>query len=425
MSESFLHYIWQYQYFNKVELQTFSGEPIHIFSPGIRNSDAGPDFLNAKIRLGDMQWVGSVEIHIDASGWTQHNHQHDAAYDNVILHVVWRNDKPVITRDGSYLPTIELKGRVSEDLIINYRNLITSAEEIPCASHLPDLRRITLYSALDRTLTIRLENKAKEVQEILNRNRGDWEETCYQLMAKNFGFKVNAEPFQRLAQMLPYKTLKKHRDRLIQMEAMLFGVGGFLEEEVEDEYYKLLQREYNILRRKYRFDHVVMSKVQWKFLRLRPANFPTVRIAQFASYLHYHENIFSQIMDSSFEKLKDDLETPPSSFWQTHYNFSHSSGSKDPQVGNSSIENILINTVVPLYACYAIVKDDHSFMDKALRMLYTLPSESNNIIRKWNEYSIKSRNAFDSQALLELYNNFCCRHRCLDCNIGASLVKPG
>jgi hypothetical protein len=424
MSESFIHYLWQYQYFSKIDLRTSTGEPLHVFSPGMRNSDAGPDFLNAKIKLGEIQWVGNVEIHIDASGWTHHKHQHDPAYENVVLHVVWRNDTPVVHRDGQLIPTLELKDRVDDSLVISYRNLVSSAEEIPCASKLPGLRRIVLFSALDRMLTIRLENKAREVEEILNANRGDWEETCYQILARNFGFKVNAEPFFRLAQMLPCKTLMKHSDKLLQMEAMLFGVAGFLDDNHDHDYYRVLQREFNLLRRKYSLDHVMMKKVEWKFLRLRPANFPTIRIAQFAAYLHYRQNIFSSMLNCSIEKLREDLDMPPSSFWQSHYNFSHESHDKDAQPGASSIDNILINTIVPLNACYSRVKDDEGYMDRALRILYAVPSESNNIVKKWNNHSVKSRNAFDSQALIELYNNFCSRHRCLECNIGASLVKP-
>ncbi len=424
MSESFIHYLWQYQYFNKVDLRTTAGEPLHIFSAGTRNSDAGPDFLNAKLKLGEIQWVGNVEIHIDASGWFQHKHQHDPAYDNVILHVVWKNNVTVPHRDGQAIPTLELKDRVADEMVSNYRNLVGSAEEIPCASRLPGMRRIILFSTLDRMLTLRLESKALEIEQILNSNRGDWEETCYQALARNYGFKVNGEPFFQMARALPYKTLMKHSDKLFQMEAMLFGVAGFLDDDCEQEYYKVLQREFSLLRRKYRLDHVMMNKSQWKFLRLRPANFPTIRIAQFAAYLHYRQNIFSAMLNSSFEKIREDLDAPPSSFWQTHYNFSNDSHSRDAEPGSASIDNIMINTIVPLNVAYSIVKDDQSYMDRALRILYATPSESNQVTRKWAKHLVRSRNAFDSQALIELFNNFCTRHRCLECNIGASLIKP-
>lgn len=424
MSESFIHYLWQYQYFNKFELKTTAGESLHVFAPGTKNSDAGPDFLHAKIKLGEMQWIGNVEIHVNSSGWVQHKHQDDPAYDNVILHVVWKDDRPVSGRDGQRIPTIELKDRVDDTLVSRYRALVSSAEEIACAAHLPGLRRIILFSTLDRMLTIRLESKARDIEQLLTSNRGDWEQTCYQVLARNFGFKVNSEAFSILSRSVPYRILMKHRDKLLQLEAILFGVGGFLDDDYDHDYYKALQREYHVLRKKYRLDHVAMKKVQWKFLRLRPANFPTIRIAQFASFLHYRQNIFSSILSSSFEKLREDMDTPPSSFWQTHYNFSHETHNKDAQAGSASIENIFINTIVPLNVCYARIKDDDAYMDRALRMLYDLPSEYNAITRKWGSQSVKSRNAFDSQALIELFNNFCCRHRCLECNIGASLIKP-
>lgn len=424
MSESFLHYIWQYQYFNKSALLTTNGESIHVFSPGIKNTDAGPDFQQAKVKIGEMQWMGSVEIHIAASGWKAHHHDSDDAYNNVILHVVWENDIPVKDKDGIEIPTLELRERVDVNLISSYKALIANIGDVACASWLPSVKPVTLFNALDRTLSMRLQHKANEVLAIFNKNRGDWEETTYQLLARNYGFKVNSEPFMLLANALPYKTVMKHRDKLVQVEALLFGVAGFLSEDEEGEYIQLLTREYNLLRRKYMHDPKEMNKAQWKFLRLRPANFPTIRIAQFASYLHYRKNIFSHIMESSLDDLLKELDTPPSSFWQTHYNFTTKSALKDPGLGISSIENILINTIVPLYACYSMVKEDQHYMERALRILYELPSEANSIIRKWDAYSVKSRNAFDSQALLELYNNFCSRHRCLDCNIGASLVKP-
>jgi hypothetical protein len=421
MSEMFLHYIWQYQYFNRVDLATTAGEPLHVFSAGLRNTDSGPDFQNAKIRLGEMQWVGTVEIHVKASGWAQHRHDDDEAYDNVILHVVWEDDKPTTLRE---MPTLELKHRVDPRLFESYAGLINSAEEIPCASRLQNIKRITLYSALDRALAHRMESKSQEIAGLLARNLGDWEETSYQLLGRNFGFKVNGQPFFQLAQMVPYKTLMKHADKLFQMEAMLFGVAGFLNDAEEFDYVRLLRREYDILRRKYGLDHVQMNKAQWKFLRLRPANFPTFRIAQFAAILYYNKNIFSMLMHSDEEELRTALNAPPSSFWQSHYNFKNTSSVREAQLGESSTINILINTVVPLYICYADEKDDPAFMEKAMRILYALPSETNAIIRKWSEVSVRSRNAFDSQALLELYNNFCSRHRCLDCNIGASLIKP-
>lgn len=425
MSESFLHYIWQYQYFTKTDLLTTDGEPLQIFATGNYNTHAGPDFINARIKVGAMQWVGNVEIHIQASAWMLHRHDDDDAYNNVILHVVWKNDKTVVRKDGSVMPTLELRNRVDENLLLRYKRLVNSAEEIPCAAALAGVATIIKYSTLDRCLLSRLETKAGEVHQLRERNKGDWEETTYQLLARNFGFKVNAEPFLQLARQLPYRQLMKHADKPVQVEAMLFGMAGFLDERIEqDAYYRLLQREYNLLKQKFTLASRALHKMQWKFLRLRPANFPTVRLAQFASLLYSRKNIFSQLLESlSFTDIKALFENPPSAYWLTHYNF-NKPAQHVPGLGEYSMYNILINTVVPLFAAYAGFKDDQVYMDRALAILQHIPAESNHIINRWNSIAFTSKTAFDSQALIELYNSFCSRRRCLDCTIGVALLKP-
>ena len=290
MKESFLHYIWQFQYFNKEALVTSDGISLQVFSTGILNSNAGPDFQNAKVKIGDIEWAGSVEIHIKSSEWNDHQHFKDAAYDTVVLHVVWINDKPVLRSDGTSIPTLELKSRVDQALINSYKNLMESSNEIACAKILPIVDSLLIRSMLDSALVQRLETKADLVVEILKRNTHDWEQTTYELLAKNFGFKINSEPFQQLSRSLPYKLLLKHSDNLIQLEALLFGQAGFLEIEPGDEYYILLKREYKILKAKYSLVQRV-KKSQWRFLRLRPANFPTIRIAQFASLIFHSKNL--------------------------------------------------------------------------------------------------------------------------------------
>lgn len=424
MSEAFIYYVWQYQYFERKSLQTTEGEGIHIFSPGTRNVDSGPDFLNAKIRVGEMQWVGSVEIHINSSEWRQHQHHLDEAYDNVILHVVWKSNGEILRKDGTSIPTLELAARVDENLLFRYRRLINSVDEIPCSYALPQLKPLVLLNTLDRTAAGRLETKAREVLSLLERNRGDWSETAYQLLARNFGFKVNTDPFLQLAQALPLKILQKHADQRLQIEAMLFGVAGFLDDHCEDSYYLLLQREFNVLRQKYKLDYRMMKKVQWKFLRLRPANFPTLRIAQFAACVAVEPNLFSVFINADTEGLKKVIGAETSSYWKHHYKFSGKAVEKDNAIGSSSVQMLIINTVVPLLAAFSIFRDDQHYMERAVLLLHELPPEQNLITRRWDQFTIKSKNAFDSQALIGLYNNFCSRHRCLDCNIGASLIKP-
>jgi Protein of unknown function (DUF2851) len=424
MTESFLHYIWQLQYFRKDELKTSSGETIHILHTGTHNADAGPDFSNARIRIGELEWRGSVEIHIKASGWNDHKHSTDEAYEKVVLHVVWENDKPVHRTDGSSMPTLELKNRVANALWGRYRSLYTSAESIPCASHwrlVPDLNKLSM---LDKALMQRLQSKTGHVKELLAKNGNNWEQTCYQLLCKNFGFKVNADPMLRLAELLPHKMLLKHFDKPIQVEALLFGVGGFLDNAEADDYTDLLKREYDLLRKKYSLDGRQMNAAQWKFLRLRPANFPTVRIAQLAAVLTKENALFSKILEvESYKQVHALLSTEHSKYWQTHYQFGKVAKTKTPSLGDASIQNIIINTITPLLTAYGKIHDEESYVYIAVNLLQNIPAENNKIVRQWADLEQKVNNAFDSQALIELYNNFCMKRRCLECKVGSYLVK--
>ncbi|HEY9489089.1 MAG TPA: DUF2851 family protein, partial [Chryseosolibacter sp.] len=251
MNESFLHYIWQFQYFDKSNLRCSTGEDIVILKPGLKNTHAGPDFYDAKLKLDSMEWAGSVEIHIYSSGWREHKHQEDPSYENVVLHVVWEENEKIFRKDGTLLPTLELKSRVASSFLLQYKRIVHSRNKIPCANAIQTVPDIIRISMLDKALMARLEIKADIILQALQRNNGDWEETCYQMLCRNFGFKVNTDPFLQLAQALPFKTLMKHGDRLEQMEALIFGQAGFLKETINDTYYLLLKREYNLLRKKY------------------------------------------------------------------------------------------------------------------------------------------------------------------------------
>lgn len=423
MSEYFLHYIWQFQYFDKLELSTSEGEGVKIFHPGYRNIHSGPDFYNAHLRIGEMDWVGSVEIHINASGWVDHHHNVDPAYENVVLHVVWKNDKPVFRNDGTLLPVIELKGRVEERLLLQMKTLVNSPEQIPCSSSISTVRSLTIISALDRVMIERLEAKSTAVLAQLERNQNDWEETCYQLLCRNFGFKVNAEPFQQLATSLPLKILLKHGDKLLHAEALLFGMAGFLDEDIDDDYHRLLRREFKLLSTKYGLLEKQMMKSQWRFLRLRPGNFPTIRIAQIASIFFHQKNLFSKIISiPSARELYDIFRSMQSEYWMRHYRFSKESKELVPPIGESSIENILINTVAPLLAAYSRWKDDTHYLERAMRILHEISPEQNAITKLWAEPGVKCKSAFDSQALIELYSSYCQKRRCLECKIGSSLL---
>jgi hypothetical protein len=427
MQESFLHFVWQFQYFNKKDLFTCDGENLNIIHPGILNPDAGPDFLNTKILIGDVQWFGQAEVHIFSSDWNKHEHGDDAAYDNVILHIVWEDDKPVIRVDGSYIPTLSLKGRISEELILKWQNLIKSEGHIPCSGQIMEVKEIIRLSMMDKSLFERLQMKATRILNILQENGNDWETTTYQLLASNFGFKINSNAFLELSSSLPYKFLLKHQDNIFQMEALLFGQAGLLEENIEDEYFYSMKKEFAFLKHKYNLLPANIPIYEWKFLRLRPANFPTIRIAQFAMLLHKLHNLFAYIKEvESPKELYKSFGIKQSSYWQKHYHFGKISQGKVSGLGKLSIENIIINTLAPLLAAYGISKQDQFYIDNSVELLQSVAPEDNKILRFWNDIGIYANSGFDSQSLIQLYNEYCSKRKCLSCNIGTTLLKkPG
>ena len=365
-----------------------------------------------------------MEIHIKASGWNDHHHSADKAYEKVVLHVVWDNDKPIQRTDGSIMPTLELKNRVELSLWNRYKKLFTSVDSIPCSRSWPQIADVIKLSMLDKTVVQRLESKAEAVKNLLIKNNHDWEETCYQLLSRNFGFKVNAEPFLDLAQVLPYRILRKHLGNALQIESLLFGQAGFLEKAKEDAYTVLLKREYNFLSKKYGLDARQMNEVQWRFLRLRPANFPTVRLAQLASLLTAQQSLVSNILeDASPQSLSSLLEVDQSAYWQQHYRPGKKSKTKIPSLGKSSVQNIMINTIAPLLTAYGRLHDEQRYVDRAVGLLQHVPAENNKIIREWSALGYRVTSAFDSQGLIELYNNFCMKRRCLECAVGFQIIK--
>jgi hypothetical protein len=425
VTESFLHYIWQFQYFTKEALKTSQGEVLQIFQPGIVNTNAGPDFSNARIKIDNLEWRGSVEIHIKSSGWIDHHHNADHAYEKVILHVVWEDDKPILRSDGSSMPTLELKSRVDPSLWERYKKLITNTESIPCANHWSDVPEITKLSMLDKTVAQRLEAKSKYVIEVLAKKHDDWEETCYQILCKNFGFKVNAEAMEQLAEALPYKVILKSMDKPLQVESLLLGQAGFLEKlTFADEYTVQLQREYKLLSHKFGLQAKQMHQSQWRFLRLRPANFPTVRLAQLAALLSSKVNLFSKIL--ACKDVRDVISLfrlVQSEYWQNHYQLAKPSETKVPALGKASIHNLIINSIAPLLVAYGKQHDDQTFVDRAVDFLQQIPAEDNKIIRQWSAIGYTVKSAFDTQGLMELYNNYCVKRRCLECSIGMHCVN--
>ncbi|MBL7864074.1 MAG: DUF2851 family protein [Cyclobacteriaceae bacterium] len=424
MQESLIHYLWSLQYFDRSSLLTTGGEPIVLFHPGMLNTHAGPDFSNARLSIGDIKWVGNVEIHIKSSGWFEHHHDVDPAYDTVILHVVWQEDKEILRRDGTRLPTLELRGRVHDDLIRSYRQLISSAFTIPCKRTFPAVDMLLKQSMISKALVHRLERKAEDVLTLLALNGNDWEETTYQLIARAFGFKVNADPFLQLAKSIPLKLLRKQQ-QLTQVEALLFGQAGFLESTKGDEYYLMLRREHHVLAHKYRLSDGRLNKSQWHFLRLRPPNFPSLRIAQLSAFIHHQQNVFSRFLaaQDASELLKL-FRFSPSPYWHEHFQFTKKSANRIHELGKGSAEGIIINTVVPILVAYGRRTDDQPCVDRALGLLEQLPPEENSIVGRWSDLGMVAQNSFDAQGLIELFNTFCTRKNCLQCTIGASIIRP-
>lgn len=422
IQEAFLHFVWQNQYFNKTDLKTQFGELVSIQKTGFHNQVAGPDFKEAELIIGQIHWAGSVEIHLKSSDWYAHQHQGDANYDNVILHLVYEHDKPVFNTDGHEIPTVALKGLIKPKLLDRYKAIIQENSTIPCGKQLQTTKVITRLSMLERTLIRRLENKSLAVKELLLANNGSWEETAYQWLAKGLGFKINSDLMLALARSVPSKFLRKH-NQLIHYEALLFGASGLLNVDVKDEYPRKLQEEYGYLKTKYGIQESI-SHNQWNFSGARPANFPTVRIAQLAALLHKFQNLFSLFTEFTDVKiLVKDLEVEQSPYWKTHLIIDKKSKMNVGPMTKSAKFNLLINTTAPLLVAFAKHQDKPVYMEKAMNLLMALPKEENKITKAWAALGWNVSSAFDSQGLIELHNEFCLQKRCISCSIGAELVK--
>ena len=421
MREEFLYYIWENRLIDKA-LQTTEGEAVEVVSTGYRNTDSGPDFLEAKIHIGDKLWAGQVEIHVKASDWNRHGHANDKAYRNVILHVVYENDAK-----APDLPTIELKGHFDETLFANYQQFISTKGWISCENSIAQVSPFTRLSWLDRLAVERLESKTETVRKILEANQFDWEEALYKMLMRYFGMKVNNEAFEYLSNILPFKVLLKHADNLLQLEAMLLGCAGFLEAEFGEEYPQLLQREFIVMKAK--FNLITMPAERWTFMRMRPSNFPTVRLAQMAQLIHKHGAMFARIREAKTAKeTKALFDVAASKYWDTHYRFvvglSHHDSRKTPKhLGDSTVNILIINAVVPLLFCYGKLHKDDSYCEMALQLLEATEAEDNAVIRHFADHGITAQNAMQTQALLQLINIYCKRKRCLECRIGHVLLR--
>jgi len=424
LKENLLHHIWKFKLFTINNLKTVQGDKIKIIQSGQHNFDAGPDFFNAKIQIGETTWAGNVEIHINGSDWLKHKHQNNKVYDNVILHIVYNNDVIIKDPNQNEIPTLELKKLINQDLIIKYTNLIDQSDQhwIPCQNQITTIDTFIFNNWIDRLVLERLERKSEEIKQTLLFNKNNWEDTFYQYLFKHFGLKVNADPFQLLAKNTPLKIIDKH-NTLFSIEALLFGQAGMLAKEVEDEYYQKLKNEYSFLKTK--FSLLAMDDSLWKLLRLRPSNFPAIRISQIASLLNLQTRLFSKIIEAkNVKELQLLFKVQASKYWDSHYQFGVlAKNSKVKRIGVATINNIIINVIVPFLFLYSKSIQNEGLTEKSLQFLEEIKSESNTIIKKWNDIGVESKNAKTSQALLELKTKYCSQKKCLNCNVGNKLLQ--
>lgn len=422
MNEDFLQYIWQHQLLEG-ELRTVDGLAVVVERPGTLNRDAGPDFMDAHIRIGDTLWVGNVEVHVKASDWNRHNHSTNHAYDNVVLHVVFENDSPVTLQDCHQLFTVELSRNIPDPVWANYYALLEPPQPrpIPCGDHLGEVSPLYVGNALERLLLERLEAKCATVRRLLQESHGNWEECCYWLMAHYFGGKVNGFPFELMAKSTSQTLLARWRDRLPRVEAILFGQAGMLEGCFEDEYPRQLQADYEALRQGARLTPI--AGYLWKFFRQRPYGYPTLRISQFAQLLSQSRNLFSQLLETpEAAQLQQFFNVKASPYWDNHFQFDKFSLGKEKRLSINTVNLIIINAWVPLLFEYGSQHGMQQYKDQAVDILQQLPPEDNQIIRRWKDVGIQAASAAQSQALIQLFKEHCGTHDCLHCQIGYKII---
>lgn len=421
--EQLLHYLWKYRLYRPSDLTTTQGDTLEIIDPGLENTDAGPDFFNAKIRINGTVWAGSVEIHQKASDWLAHGHSADKAYGNVILHVVETDDGTVFRQNGEAIPQLVLP--IPEQVIDNMEWLLTRDSPVACLERLPAIDPVFRLQWMDALLAERLERKTDDILRWLDLYQKDWNEVFYILLCRNFGFGVNSDAFERLARSLPLKCILKQRPSASQVEALFLGQAGLLNDSNGNRhhYYRLLQQEYSFLRKKYGLEP--LEPHIFRNLRLRPDATPHIKLVELAAIWIRHDTLFSSVLSARTPReLKDFFRVPASAFWDTHYNFLRPSPHRKKQLGENALNMLLINTVVPLMFAYGLYHQMDEHKARALRLLASIPPEQNSIISLFSQVGMKPRNAGDTQALIQLKRNYCEQKKCLYCRLGFQLLKP-
>ncbi|MCW3114105.1 MAG: hypothetical protein JWR18_2501 [Segetibacter sp.] len=421
MNERLLQFIWQFQYFNKHDLRVEQGEELSIIHPGNYNTHQGPDFLDGKVTIGNTTWAGNIEIHVNSSDWLKHRHTTDKNYSNIILHVVWENDTDISYSNGQVLPTLTLNHLVSKLLLDRFRELMVRGTFVPCEAYLPVFDEMKWTGWKERMAIERLQRKSSVVLELLNEANNHWEEAFWWMLARNFGMKVNADVFEKIAKSLPLNILARHKNQIHQVEGLLLGQAGLLEHDFSEDYPKLLKREYAFYRKKYQLQQISVKPF---FLRMRPANFPTIRLAQLAMLIHQSSHLFSKVKETeSVAAVKELLDVTANDYWHYHYLIDEPGEYRPKQLGKQMTENIIINTVIPVLFAYGSYHADAIIKDKALEWLAELSPEKNTITQKWTNFQVTNNNALESQGLIELKNNYCSQRRCLECAVGNTVLK--
>ena len=421
MREDFLHYLWKFKKFDVTDLKTSNGEEVVISSVGQYLKLAGPDFFNAQICIDEQMWAGNVEIHLKSSDWYVHHHETDPAYENVILHVVWEHDSSIFRKNNSEIPVLELRNYVSTEIVNSFQDLISQKSWIYCEKQISTVDGFIFEHWEERLFFERLERKSKNIEALLTEMKNDWESVLFCLLAKNFGLNTNGDLFLKVAQSIPFSIVRKEGYEMANLEALLFGKCGLLAVEKEDVYYKDLSSRFEYLSTKYKFEKTVYELVQ--FFKLRPDNFPTVRLSQLADLYHREQNLFSKLIAcDSAESIYQVMNVSTSDYWRNHYQFDKESPAKKKLLTKSFIDLIIINTIIPLQFTFAM-SQGKDIADNLVDLLLEVAPESNAIVQKFASFGIKSKNAFETQSLLQLKNEYCNHGRCLECAVGMELMK--
>lgn len=408
--------------FRQDDIYTTSGEKVIISKPGIHNHDAGPDFFDARISLDGVQWAGNVEIHINSSDWRKHNHHLDETYNSVVLHVVYQHDEEVYNTHGKRIPVLELKDKLPGLFYKNYKSLVAVFTPVSCREYISEISPAVIRSQFDKALVSRLERKTKPVIQLLEKFKYDWEEVAFVLFARALGQKTNAQAFEQLALSVSHKLIKKNAGNLQIIEAILFGQAGFLNTKFSDPYFRLLKKEYAFQKKKN--ISFPLTGGEWKFSKMRPSNFPTIRIAQLAAVMHRSPDIFYELCETpSAASFFEKFHVPASEYWNTHFRFGESVGNHKKFLGEQALNGILINAAIPLIFCYGHLRDEEKYRQKALDWLAELKPEFNRYTRLWQSLGLENNNAFDSQAMIEQFDHWCEKKKCLSCSIGTCLIR--